>query len=658
MKMTVTGGGQSNQRPYEKEINKFRGGVNLILEEARIGFDEAKEAKNLMQVQDGLWKPRWGSATYGATHGASIDGAAEYVTASETTELITVANGKAWKSTDGGSLTEITGATFTAGTQCYFMQIAGYLYIANGTDNLARYDGSTLATYTEISAPTGLAGTRSGLASGIYNLYAQVTTVNAIGETIGSTEASLAGGMNKPRDQWAASDSVTWNWNVTASAAGLGHQIYVSETLGKEKLLSRVTASQYIDDGTVALNPYVEPPLDNTTGAPKFKSMVVSGNRIWATNDPDNPYSVYWSGTGQDLGNFSDFFGGGVVNLERGGREIPKAVVHYQTGTGTGRATVLCSTPEGKGAVWQIDITSVTVGDYTFPIPLPTKVVGSSGTDSQLSVVADNNNIWFVNRRGIFTLGPEKNYYGLLRTNELSSRIRPYIRSLVGSQIDKICAYFYDAKVFFSVPTSSSGNNRIIYYDTERLNWTVDWTIGAKQFMEYTDTSGVTHFLYVPVDGTAMIELSPNIQGDQGVAFATAYTSGRWPLQRLWKDFLKLKKVFVKLGNPRGAINFEVLGSDKNGFSSIVGASKTITSQYSMTGMGFDLMGSVLMGDTDGEPSYFSDSSDPRYVKINKKLRDIQLRLTTNSLDADYTLQSFIFQGNSLRVNPPSSWKL
>lgn len=655
MKITYNNNRGSSQRKAEWEINKFNGGVNRVLEEARIGRNEAKEATNLMQVQDGLWKPRWGTATYGATHAANIDGAAEYVKTNGTTELITVANGKVWKSTDGGSLTEITGATFTAGTQCYFIQIAGFMYIANGTDNLARYNGSVLTTYNSLSAPTGVTPTASNLSSGIYNYYVQITAVNTIGETVGSTEASLAGGMNRPRDQWTASDSITTTWTAVASATA--YQVYISDSTGYETLLDSVTASSYKDDGTVAINPYVEPPLSNTTAAPKFKSMEVSGNRIWATNDTDNPFTVYFSGTGQFIGNFSDFYGGGWINLQKGGRERPKRVIHYQSGTGTGRATVLCSTPEGKGAVWQIEISSATVGDTSFSVPSATKVVGSHGTDSQLSVTADNNNIWFANRNGIFTLGPEKNYYGILRTNELSSRIRPYIRGLIGSQIGNICAYFYDAKVFFSVPTASTGNNRIIYYDTERLNWTVDWSIGAKQFMEYTDSTGVTHFLYVPVGGTSMIELSENIQGDQGSAFSTTYMSGRWPLQKLWKDFLKLKKVYVKLGGPRGAINFEVLGSSKSGGFSSIG-SATITPQYSFTGMGYDLMGDVLMGDTGGTPTTYSDSSDPRYIKINKKLRDIQLRLTTNSLDADYTLQSFIFEGNSLRVNPPSSWKV
>lgn len=643
------------QNKFEFEIKDFRGGVNRLLEESRIALNEAKEATNLIQVQDGLWKPRWGTAYYGQDIGATIDGACEYLKSDGTTEIVAIAGGKAYKATDGGAWTEITGATFTSGNTCYFLQILGYLYIANGVDSLARYNGSVLSTYTQINAPTGLAGARTGLASGSYTLYAQVTAVNSIGETVGSSEASIT--LNKPRDQWASSDYVTWTWNTVASASA--YQIYLSETSGYEALLAKTTINSFVDDGTQAINPYVQVPLSNTTGAPKFRSMTVSGNRMWATNDPDNPYIVYFSGTGQYMGIFSDFFGGGWINLEKGGREKPKKVLHYQSGTGEGVATVLCSTPEGRGAVWQITISSATVGDTSFSVPSATKVIGSYGTDSQLGVAQDANNVWFINKTGIFTLGPEKQFYGILRTNEKSSRIRNYVRNLIGSQIDKACAYHYDSKVFFSVPTSTSGNNRIIIFDLERTNWIVDWSIGAKHFFEYTDnsTTKTTHFLYVPVSGSRLIEMSETTQGDLGVAFNTAYVSGRIQLSKFWKDFVRLKRVFIKRGNPRGTMTFEVLGSGKNEpFSSL--GSVTISEVTSMTGMGFDLMGDVQMGDSEGSPSTFSDSADPRYINIKKKIRDIQFRLTTSSIDSDYTLLSFILEGRQIKTAPPSSWKL
>jgi len=651
--LQIRGNTQSSARKVEIPISKFKGGVNKLLSEARIGMDEAKEAINLIQVEDGLWKPRWGTATYGVDFGATIDGANEYMKTNLTTELIIIANGKAWKSTDGGAKTEITGATFTAGLQCYFMQISGFLYIANGTDALARYDGTTLATYTSMSAPANLAGVRTGLASGIYTMYAEVTALNSVGETVGSTEASLT--LNRIRDNWTASDSVSWSCSAVVGATA--YQWYISEVTGQEQLLGSSENTTFVDDGTATINPYIVPPLGNTTAGPKFKSMTISGNRIWATNDASNPYVVYWSGSGTSMGSFSDFYGGGWIALERGGRELPVAVKHYQSGGGEGRSTVFCKTPEGKGAIWQITIATSTVGTDTFSLPSAIKVVGSSGTDSVLGVVATNNDIMFPNKRGWYSLGPEQNFYGILRTNEISLKIRPYWRSLIGSQVGNISAYFKDAKLFISVTTTGTSNNRTIIYDLERMNWTIDWTIGAKQFLEYTTTTGVTKFLYTSPTGNYLKEMSQDISGDSGVGFSTSYISGRWALSKLFKDFLKVNKVHIKLGSPRGAITFEVLGSEKNkGFTGL--ASKTISPQYSLTGMGFDLMGAVQMGDTLGTPTFFSDSADQRNLKIRKKLRDIQFRITTNSVNSDYTLLGFIIEGNALKINSPSSEKL
>ena len=639
------------------EIKNFKGGSNLLVAEARLALNESKKALNLIQVEDGLWKPRWGSAYYGADLGSVPDGAKEYVKSDGTTELVAVAGGKAYKSTDGGAWTEITGATFTAGTQCYFMQIAGFLYIANGTDSLARYNGTVLTTYVSMAAPANFGASRvaGGLSSGTYTYYGEVTALNSIGETVGSSEVSLT--VSKARDTWtAATDKgIAWYWDAVASATS--YQVYLSDSSGREKLLAGTPNTFFVDDGSAQINDFVETPLQNTTDAPKFKSMGVSGNRIWATNDADNLYMVYWSGTGTDIGKFSDFYGGGWVNLEKGGREMPTSVVHYQSGSGDGIATILCRTPEGRGAIWQISIDSLTVGTTSFAVPSAVKIVGSFGTNSILGVVATNNDVLFPNRRGVYSLGPEKNYYGILRTNELSAKIRPYWRSLIGSKMDDVCGYFYDSRVFFSVPTNSTGNTRTIIYDLERTNWTVGWTIGAKQFFEYTDTDENTHFMFVPASGTKLVELSENIQGDLGSAFQTNYTSGRIPLSKLWKDFMRVNQVFLKLGSARGSISFEVSGTQKNvPFKSLGGADITITTAN--TGLGWDPLGSVQLGDTEGVPKTFSDSSSPYYIKIRKKLRDIQFKVTSNSFDADYVLQGIIAEGRYIKVNPPSSWKL
>jgi hypothetical protein len=635
------------------EIDNFKGGSNKYTNEARLALNEALVSKNLMSVGDGQWKTRWGTTYYGADLGAEIDGAKEFVKSDGTTETIAIAGGVAYKSTDGGSWTSISGATFTAGIQCYFMQIAGYMYIANGTDALARYNGTVLTTYTSLNAPANLHGTASSSLSGTgFTYYAEVTALNDVGETVGSTEASCT--VNTTREGWTGNKEITWAWNAVSTANR--YQLYIADEQGDEALLASTTSLSFVDDGTVVINPYVIAPLENTTSAPKFKSMCVSGNRIWATNNSTDMYKVYFSGTGQFIGTFSDFYGGGWIDLEKGGREVPQVVVHYQSGQGEGRLTTLCKTPEGKGAVWQIQVSNLSVGSTSFSVPSATKVVGSFGTESILGVVQTDNDINFPNKRGWFNLGPKAQYYGVLRTQEISAKIRNYWKSLVGSKIGGICSYFYDAKIFISVPTTTAGNTRTIILDTERSNWTVEWTIGAKQFLEYTSTDGVSHLLYVPTSGSRLIEIGENIQGDLGVAFSTDYTSGRYQLDKLWKEFARVDKVFFKLGSPRGVINVEISGSQKKGgFRGLTSA--TVTPEYSLSGLGYDVLGSNLLGTTAGTTSLFSDSADLRYIAVRKKLRDIQFRITTTNIDCDYTLLGIIMEGRPLRVAPPRAWK-
>jgi hypothetical protein len=660
---------RTNNRSVLIKIDKFNGGSNKLIDEARMGKQYAYESLNMIQDQDGVWKTKWGSQYYGAEYALNPDGASEFVKSDQTTELVTIANGKAWKSTDGGAISEISGATFTAGLQCYFMQIGGYLYIANGTDPLARYNGTSLSKYTALAAPENLAASRvaSGLTSGIYTYYAEVTALNEVGETVGSTEASIT--TNKLRDNWTATtDKITWYWDAVATATR--YQLYLSDESGDEALLTSVVETQFTDDGTTEINPYVVPPESNTTSAPKFKGMCVSGNRIWATNDSDNPYMVYFSGTGTFIGNFSDFYGGGWINLEKGGRETPVTVKHYQTGTGEGRPTVLCKTPDGRGAVWQLSISTATIGDTSFSIPSATKIVGSVGTESILGTVATNNDIAFPNRKGWFSLGPEKQFYGILRTNERSSIIRPYWRSLISSKISSICAYFYDAKIFISVPTSTSGNDRIIIYDTERQNWAVDWTNGAKQFLDYTDTAGTTHFLYIPVSGNKLIELGETYANDLGTKFNQSYVSPLLPISNDKTDMLSLRESVVELGRPKGVINFQILGVSKDSSFQTI-ASTTITNFGSNTGIGTDLFSDCFATETQASssggsgawavyltdsPSSFEQATLRRGIKKKSRIYALQFKIYSNSADTNYSLLSLQARGSIIKRRMPSNW--
>jgi hypothetical protein len=363
----------SKIRQLDIQVDRFNDGVNTIQKASRIKPTEAAELLNLMLVDDGVPSPRWGTAVYGnpITGASRIDGFSEYVKSNGEKELIVVGGGKVWRHTTSSD-TEITGATFTAGTRAYFKQIKGYLYISNGIDPLARYDGSGLDTYTEISAPTNVQLTGgAGITGTGYSYYVQITALNAIGETTGSTEVSTT--ISKERIDWSEDNEyMTITWDAVEGATR--YQIYISDESGYEVLLTSTEKNSYVDDNTATPNPYVETPDANTTGGPKFGPLELSGNRLWGTKDPSNKYRVYGTGTGANMGVFSDFYGGFWIDLEKGGRTEPQVVVDYRNGQGESRATVLCTTPEGTGCIWQIELASATIGDVSFVIPSASKI--------------------------------------------------------------------------------------------------------------------------------------------------------------------------------------------------------------------------------------------------------------------------------------------
>jgi hypothetical protein len=640
------------------DIRKFRGGSNLLVDEARAKKHYATQVINMWQVQDGLWETRPGTKVYGeAISGeSSIDGAASYIKSDGTKQLIAIAGGTAYYSEDGGSWSSISGATFTSGETCYFIQIGGYLYITNGTDDLTRYDGSSLSTYSSLSNPSW-AGTPlargAGLSSGSYTLYYQVTAINDVGETAAAAEESIA--VDMQRDEWSETDEyITLDWDSVTGANR--YNIYYSDESGDEVWIGTTTATTFEDDGSTTPNPYLETPDDNTTSAPKFKQMELSGNRLWATNDPDNEYRVYFSGTGQHMGYFSPFYGGGWIDLEKGGTDKPKAVAHYRTGKGESIPTILCSSPNGTGSIWQVKLTSTSVGDVTFSLPSAYKIVGSIGSSAPYSVVKAKDNIFFANKTGIFALRNKEQMFQVLSTDEMSVPIRPEWLNLQGGSIDGVAGFYKDGRVYFSVPWGDSDNNRICIFDLERNNWTWSWDIGFKQFLEYTDSNGDTHFLGVPYSENKIKEITDSVFGDEGSPFYQSYIS---PLIQVDKDrtnVLKLREAVLELNRPRGSIDFTIMGiQKKQGFKSL--GSVSVTDEGAQSGVSWDGWSEMTFSDTSGTPSTYTQATVKKAIKLNEKVYNVQFQVSSSSAQTKYTILGLQAKGFLIPSRTPSSWR-
>jgi hypothetical protein len=646
---------RTKRREFSFTVDDFNGGSNVLFSQSRLSKNECYEALNLMLAEDGVLKPRWGTKAWtSATWTNRPDGFTEYRKTDGTRELIVIGDGKAWSVSDAGVKTEITGATFTSGYVCYFAQFGTdssgnpYLYVGNGQDALARYNGSTLSTYTGLDTPTwdGTPIARTGLTTGSYTYYYQVSAVNEVGETPVSTEQSIA--VNKERDDWDSSNYVTLGWADVSNAKK--YIIYMADTSGYEVKLGETTASTYADDGTDVANPYIEAPEDDSTTGPKLSKMCISGNRLWGI-EPDSPWRVYFSGTGVNRGNFAPSYGGGWIEIEKGGRATVSDINDFQA-----KAHIFLDTAEGRGATWEIQLQATEVATTTVTVPVPSKLIGSVGTPAPRTSCLVENDIYFLNKFGINILGNEPGILGVLRTNELSPKIRPFIRNSIDeTSISKSCAYYYEAKYFLSVPTTSGYPNRTLVFDRERGAWIKDWSIGVSQFGEYTDSDGSTHLL--GISATNLIEFSDNFQGDSGEAFTWRYVSPRFSVDKNWMDFARIKHAYVRLRNAKGAISFSFSGTGKTkSFRAL--KSGTITSQASQTGIGWDMVGTVLMGTTSGTALTFQEESLIKFLRVNKMLRDFQWTIEGDALGDQATIIGLAADGYFVKTGKPPSWRL
>jgi len=649
---------QGGQLPaYQLLIDSAKGGTVTNIDEARQNKTQSPETLNLTLEQDGLWTTRPGTVYYGSVPASetSICGAWEYVVDEDTREIVLVGgSGVIYKSTDDGKTWSVIsgGVSMTANKRCSFLQIDGNLYITNRTDRLTFYDGSAVQRNSALLDPTGLTATRGGgLSAGSYNLYYRVVALNSVGFTAGSNEAAVT--VNKHRDTWAlATEKVDLAWTAVAGADR--YEIYLSDESGAQVYLAETTTNSFADDGSAALNPYREIPDDNTTGGPILGRLTLSNGRIWGI---DENYNVVFSGVAQYINYFSWFYGGGRSELDKGGREFPVVVVHYRTGKGDVAPTVLSKSPDGRGAIWQIAMDTLTIGEDIIIVPTPVKIVGGIGAQGEAAVTEAGDNIYSSNKKGVHALRNKAQIFNVLSTDEQSVNIRPtYRKSIHSAKYPDMIAFSNEGKVMLSASKGGVGNDFSFLYDTEKNAWVWDWDIGFEQLFEYTDSNNSTHLLGVQSGENRLIEITDRATSDKGQAFRTSWLSPLLHVDAKDKtQFADVDDVVIEIGRPQGTINFEVLGIMKNKPLKKL-KSRKIGDTVSSVDFANDLFGDYSFGEDDEVPVTFAQASVKKRISINKELNAIQFRVSSTQADTRYTILSIIAKGRYVPTDPPGSW--
>lgn len=456
-------------------------GLNTLVSNTQIRPDEMSEAVDVQLVEDGkIQCPRDGQAYYGIEKGSRITGIYPFYMSDGTKELLMTSSGTVYKYTTT-TATTVTGKTYTANLDTNGVVAYDRLYLCNGTDNLTYYDGSSINTFTEISAPGTPSVVRTSGTTGSYTYSYKVTAVTAIGETTPSAAATADANVGTLNE----TNYMTVSWTAVANATG--YNVY-----GRKdgywtflKYLEGNTSVTYVDQGQDTPSEVFTPPEGNSTGGPVGKYIALYKDSLFIFGDPNNPSRLYYSGGGDMINNFSVSEGGGFIDISKNDGQKGTGLVVFKN------SLIVFK----EDSIYQFSFA-------TSGLPQVQQVNPAIGAIAPRSIVAVENDIFFASRRGIFTLGNEQGWaFDILRTNEISAKIRSVYQAISPTYLDKISGIYatknnMNLVIFSYTPAGSTTNSKAIVYDRERLAWYKWNNINANCWANYIDSTGTTHVLY------------------------------------------------------------------------------------------------------------------------------------------------------------------
>jgi hypothetical protein len=629
-----------DEKQFEQYIIGFPRGVNTTQDKALVNDKNLIQGDNVMIVVDGITR-RYGSEKVFDQGSASyVYGAGAYYNkAAGTKKFLRVANSRLQYL--NGSVWSDIGSTAYSSIMTTILQVYNRAYIHNGTDSLTYTDGTSITTYTTLTTPTGLTVTPTGSAGTTAYSY-RISAFNSTGETAACAAVATATGN-------ATLSSTNYNalaWDAVANSTG--YNVYGRTATGTQEVyLATVDINSYNDTGddvTIVSKPAT---TENTTGGIKAKHAIFAMGRQFVCGVTEGstyyPTRMYYSGTISHIDDFSvGTYGGGWVEIyANDGGEIMD-LMPYQSG-------VLVFKTNG---IFYFYFTST--GEAALK-----EITRSQGGVSYWGAQAIENNIIYVgqkeNRIGVWTVGTQANYGSdEIRTNELSVFITPSLTNINRTYMSKICTFSYDNKFGFSYTVGSGIENTEGWvFDLQFGGW-VHWDgdpMEVSQYVVYDD--GIDAKLYGcgNQDGY-MIELMKSARNDNGLAFKSLigtkfYNQERYDVEKIYRN-PSLWFKYINAATIRTEVWFNNIDFSGSG---------TITSIMNGAGLGIDLCGVTLPGDSYATITVTDLGSQDDIIKeltVLKLARNIGIYLSDETLNSNWIFMGMHIVYTPLIGKPPS----
>lgn len=618
-----------NYRPRKdlaSEWDTFRKGLNLLLRPTELGRDEYAQGDNIMLVGSGVPTGRWGTSTYFTVNATgSIRGFGTYNNlTSLTNELISLSDEGYLAKKNGTSSTVITGQSYPSGSIVRSEQLGGYTYFVSKDVPLTRYNGSGLDVFATLSAPTGLYVTNiSGVSGPAQYSWKVVTLAVNGGQTTPSTNIVLG---NLPQDLSLTQINLSWSAPSAAASMINGYEIYRGLP-GDETFLAAVNASitRYTDFGGAASDTIL-PPVANTTGGVKSEYVVKFNDRLLMV-DKDDPTKLFISGRFPNQSKFSWADGGGSVYIDP---DSGDKITGIDIQPGSDKIIVF-----KNYSSYAVQLNTVSIGNYVVLDPTYIPVSTSVGASNFDTIQRVENDIFYFGRKGLYVVGYEPNFLNIIRTNEVSARIRPYLQQLSESDYTSACAMYVDNKYVLSFPN----RKEMVVYDRERGCFTGVWKLpyGISHMKKYVDGTGTERWVLGSAESNQVYTFERSVNSDNGTTIVKTLLTNKEAFNS-WSLLKILKLFYILFRNITGEVNVNIIIEDRNGTTS---TAKTFTingaAVSGKTGWGASKWGTVKWGMSKGSIVTTTDELK-RWGTLYKQISLVQVEISCTKAASNFEL--------------------
>lgn len=628
---------QLNTRPpaykpkadLKAEWTSFRRGLNLLLRPTELRRDEMAQADNIMLTGSGVPTGRWGTGVlFAAASTGSIRGLGTFRNnASSINELIAANDQGQIVKRSGSSYTALSGNfSLPSGTTVRMAQLGGNLYLVSENTPFVKYNGSQLQVFATLSAPTGLQATNFSGATGT-NTYSWVVTTTSLtgGETTPSTNVLLG---NLPQDLSQTQVNIRWSAPSAAASTISGFSIYRGSA-GSERFLAQLgpSVTQYVDTGAAAAESILAP-LTNNTGGIKSKFVKVFKDRLLVV-PKDDPTRLEISARYPDETSFNVGDGGGSVYISpNDGFDITGIEIQ----PGSDRIVVF-----KESGSFAVELATVQIGNFTILDPQYQPISTAVGCSSPDSVVVVENDIFYFGRKGLYVVGYEPNFLSIIRTNEISARMRPYLDQLNSDDYATANAFYVKNMYVLHFPDRKEA----MVYDRERGSFAGIWKLpyGIKHCLKYLDSTGTEQYVIGADTQGLVYKYDSALNSDNGTTITKTIRTGKEAFDA-WYLLKIIKLFYILFRQISGSVTVNILLEDRNGETSNV---KTFTitgaAVSGQSGWGSNMWGSVVWGSTSGSPTVAGEELY-RWGQLFKQGRLVQIEISCTEPNSNFELLS------------------